>query len=166
MINSFSTPPNDRFEGSLSRRKVFITIFKPHSSVHFAKQWQSRWESYKSQKLNPSVSITTDLNSKRLHIHEGLAKAESSLATQIRTGKIGLADFLYRRRVPSVTSPACPCGWYRQTAKHVIMFCPPLYQGRGRVPSQLSQTCWHSSNPLRVSCLLAQYSVAAEQLYG
>ena len=24
----------------------------------------------------------------------------------LRTGKIGLADFLYKRRVPSVTSPA------------------------------------------------------------
>ena len=57
---------------------------------------------------------------KRLKIHTQLKKAESA---QIRTGKIGLADFLYKRRVPSVTSPACSCGWHRQTPEHVIMFC-------------------------------------------
>lgn len=40
-----------------------------------------------------------------------------------------LADFLHRRRVPDFTSPACSCGWYRQTAKHVVMYCR-LLDGR------------------------------------
>ena len=52
-----------------------------------------------------------------------LKKAESAQKTQIRTGKIGLANFIYQRRIPAVTSPACPCGWHRQTPEHVIMFC-------------------------------------------
>lgn len=42
-----------------------------------------------------------------------LAKAESALAAQIRTEKIGLANFLHRHHEPTVTSPACPCGWHR-----------------------------------------------------
>ena len=29
---------------------------------------------------------------------------------------------LYTPRTPAVTSPACPCGWHRQTPEHVIMF--------------------------------------------
>ena len=118
--------------------------------AYFTKQWQNSWDSYKSRKLNPSISITTDLNSKRLHIHEGLAKAESSLATQ-------------------------KCGWYRQTAKHVIMFCP-LYHlgGRGAIGSptnyhklvNTAQTIKSITSRLFKTGLLAQYSVAAEQLYG
>lgn len=54
----------------------------------------------------------------------GLDKAVSSLAVQMRTEKIGLADSLFRRRVPGVDSATCQCGYLRQTVKHVIMFCP------------------------------------------
>ncbi len=46
----------------------------------------------------------------RLEWHAKLTKAQSSLATQIRTGKIGLAHFLYQRRTPGVTMAACRCG--------------------------------------------------------
>lgn len=43
----------------------------------------------------------------RLKLHARLRKAESSLAVQMRTGKIGLAAFLHARKVP-----------------RVLMFCP------------------------------------------
>lgn len=39
-----------------------------------------------------------------------LRKAESSLAIQLRTEKVGIAKFLYTRRVPGVVSLACNCG--------------------------------------------------------
>ena len=111
----------------LQTRSAFRLARIKHARIisnHFSKQWQSSWEAYKSTKSSPTAALTTPLSKKRLCMHEGLAKAESSLATQIRTEKIGLADFLHRRRVPTVTSPACQCGWHRQTAKHIIMFCP------------------------------------------
>lgn len=143
--------------------------------AYFTKPWQNSWEFYKSRKLNPSISITTDLNSNGLRIHEGLAKAKSSLATQVRTEKIGLADFLYRRRVPTVTPPACSCGWYRQMARHIFMFCP-LYDVRGREaigpPANYhklvstAQTLNSVTSRLVKTGLLAQCSVAPEQLYG
>jgi hypothetical protein len=47
----------------------------------------------------------------------------SALITQIRTEKIGLNGFLTERHVPGY-SPECPCGWSRQTAKHIILNCP------------------------------------------
>lgn len=50
-----------------------------------------------------------DLN-QRLGFHTGLNKAERSLAVQMRTGKIGLAAFLYARKVPSVENASCTCG--------------------------------------------------------
>jgi hypothetical protein len=59
-----------------------------------------------------------------LKLHEGLRKAESSLAIQLRTGINGLDAFLYQARVSSVASPLCSCGRARQTAKHVLIFCP------------------------------------------
>jgi hypothetical protein len=55
---------------------------------------------------------------------EGLHKAENSIFTQVRTGKIGLADFLHRIGVPEATSPACACGYERETARHTTVFCP------------------------------------------
>ena len=76
----------------------------------------------KSRHRTLHSSIST-LSKKRLKIYTLLEKAESAVTTQIRTGNISLADFLYQRRVPAVTSPACPCGWHRQTPEHVIMFC-------------------------------------------
>ena len=47
-----------------------------------------------------------------LSLHANLPKPQSSLLTQIRTGKISLAGFLHTRRVPNFKSPACPCGWH------------------------------------------------------
>ena len=42
----------------------------------------------------------------RLRLYETLTTAESSAICQARTEKIGLQAFLYRRKVPGVTTPA------------------------------------------------------------
>jgi hypothetical protein len=75
-----------------------------------------------------------------LKLPEGLQKAESSLAIQLRIGLNGLDAFLFQARVPSVPSPLCSCGGSRQTAKHVFSFCPrrsmarhELREGRGHL---------------------------------
>ena len=39
-----------------------------------------------------------------LKLHSGLKKAESSVLVQARTGRIGLARFLYSRKVPGIQS--------------------------------------------------------------
>ena len=45
------------------------------------------------------------------------------MATLLRTGIIGLKDWLYWVGVP-VGSPRCECGWPRQTPKHIVLSCP------------------------------------------
>ena len=55
-------------------------------------------------------------------LHQGLRKAESLLAIQLRTEKVGFAAFLHARRVPDVVTPACRCGWRREDRKHVLNF--------------------------------------------
>jgi hypothetical protein len=59
-----------------------------------------------------------------LKLHERLRKAESLLAIQLRMGTNGLDAFFFQARVPSVSSPLCSCGRERQTAKHILIFCP------------------------------------------
>ena len=70
--------------------------------------WQGIWDAYGASKPNPYVSPTADLTAKRLQIDEGLAKAECSLATQIRTEKIGVGDFPHRHSLPTVFSSTRP----------------------------------------------------------
>lgn len=88
-------------------------------------KWKTRWKDYLANipldQRSPAQRL--ELHKKDLQIHNGLTKAESALATQIRTEKIGFADFLAARKVPGY-SPECSCGFHRQTAKHVIFFCP------------------------------------------
>jgi hypothetical protein len=59
-----------------------------------------------------------------MKLHEGLRKAESLLAIQLRMGTNGLDAFLFQAKVISVSSPLCSGGRGRQTAKHVLIFCP------------------------------------------
>ena len=167
--------PSEDHHQQQSNKRLAKKAFSKKAQSIFTQQWRSMWEAYRATKSDPSASLTAGLSRKRLQIHEGLARAQSSLATQIRTEKIGFADFLHKQRVPTVTSPACPCGWHRQTAKHVIMFCPLQDLGGKGPPGSLANfnSLVNSAQGLKIvtsrlikSGLLAQYSVAAEQLYG
>jgi hypothetical protein len=60
---------------------------------------------------------------KVLKLHEGLNKAESLLAIQLKTGIIGLDAFLFWARFPSLTSLLRSCNRGQQRAKHVLIFC-------------------------------------------
>lgn len=66
-------------------------------------------------------------------IHQNLTRAQSSIATQIRSEHVGLNAYLYRRKVPGVDEPRCQCGYPSQNAKHMVMVCPQWAQGRGDV---------------------------------
>ena len=57
-------------------------------------------------------------------LHAGCGKAHSALLTQLRTGKIGFADFLYERKVPGVWSRRCACDQGAMTVRHVLLTCP------------------------------------------
>jgi len=77
---------------------------------------------------------------KTLELHAGLPKALSSILTQVRTGKIGLAAFLWRSRVPGYDSPACRCGWQRETAKHILVDCPIYAEQRRELTRRAATT--------------------------
>src|SRR5271156_5338120 len=86
--------------------------------------WDKKWTAYLNAIPADRVKSPSQLDTgrKRSQLHTGLSKPMSALITQIRTEKIGLNAFLADRRVPGYTA-ACTCGWPRQTAKHILMYC-------------------------------------------
>ena len=70
---------------------------------------------------------------KILRLHLGLKKWQSALLIQMRTEKIGLRDFLWKRRVPEFDDPGCDCGEGRQTVDHVLLRCRTYNDLRRRV---------------------------------
>jgi hypothetical protein len=79
------------------------------------------WSSAKIP-LNPNV-VEAPPGTDVLKLHEGLRKAESSLAIQLRMGTNGLDAFLFQARLSSVLSHLCSYGKRRQTARHILIFC-------------------------------------------
>ena len=74
-----------------------------------------------------------DFRGTPVSIHRNLKRAQSSVATLIRSEHIGLRSYLYRRKVPGVDNPKCPCGYPSQNVKHMIMACPQWVKGRAEV---------------------------------
>ena len=82
------------------------------------KDWEKRWHT-ENKRLGCIVRPSVDLGKNEvvpkdpppmkqvLKLYEGLRKAESALLVQARTGRIGLAKFLYSRKVPSIDIAQC-----------------------------------------------------------
>ncbi len=98
-------------------------------------QWNQRWEKYRERvaDVNATPAQRSHLSNKTVKMRDGLQKAESTLATHIRTERIGLNAYLHSRNVPGTDSPRCGCGWSHQTAKHVLMHCPDWSHLRSRM---------------------------------
>ena len=138
-------------------------------------RWKWRWEAER-----PKWGLVEARKPGRAAVkrHAALRKAESAVITQIRTGRIGLAAFLNMVRVPGMESPACPCGWARETAAHVIAHCPRFAEVRHHITDPLTgrvdikDLTSSSKGARRLSKwfiqlkLLPQFNLAEELLYG
>ncbi|CAG8977852.1 hypothetical protein HYALB_00011658 [Hymenoscyphus albidus] len=84
-------------------------------------EWAYKWD------LEPrgraTYKYTQKPTHKILHLHRRLKKWQSSLLIQMRTEKIGLRDFLWKRKVPGYNDPGCECGEGRQTVEHIVLRC-------------------------------------------
>ena len=94
--------------------------------------WKARWTE-KSRRAewiilpgtDPGGTVPEDTPPNRavLKLHSGLRKAESSVVVQARTGRIGLAKFLYNCKVPGIVSAQCRCGAGEETPRHMALYC-------------------------------------------
>jgi hypothetical protein len=96
--------------------------------------WTARWaddqrkaERVVQPKTDPghrqTVPEDTPPNKGVLKLYAGLRKAESSVLVQASTGRIGLAKFLYNRKVPGILSAQCRCGAGEETPRHMALYC-------------------------------------------
>lgn len=89
------------------------------------KEWQERWRAQRRQSRWCSRAAEEEPSADRLKLHAQLKKAESSVLVQARTGRIGLAHFLAKARVPGYDSPSCKSceSSSSETAEHLLLHC-------------------------------------------
>jgi hypothetical protein len=129
---------------------------------HTKKSWDKLWTAYLLSIPLGIVRSPAQLSSigYRPQLHHGASKATSSLITQIRTEKIGLNAFLADRHVPDKAA-ICTCERSRQTAKHILLFCPEYADERDslyvavfrpapqQIPLSNQLTCSSIGRPIR-----------------
>ena len=78
-----------------------------------------------------------------MKLHENLTNEQSAITVQMWTGKTGLRQFLYNRKVPGIDSPICECGGGHQTVKHVLFACPKYTtKRRGYWDQEKREAAW------------------------
>lgn len=102
-------------------RKVYHLLATCKQSLRrrVARQWAGEWENGTSGRA--TFLLEKEPNPKVLAKHNGIRRPLSSLITQLRTGKIGLAHYLHK--IQRRDSPRCPCSQGIQTVRHVLTEC-------------------------------------------
>src|SRR5260370_29237467 len=96
--------------------------------VHWKRRWLQHPREPPGYRSAPAPAAQPLFSYDALKKHRHLLKHESSLLTQIRTGKVGLRAFLFERKVPDVATPRCLCGEAPETAAHLALDCRDLAQ--------------------------------------
>lgn len=107
----------DRWDHQATQRTRHQTAAQP-------RKWNASVQRSFSPQPEPHQTIPTA-------IHRTLTRVQSSIATQLRTEHMGLNSYLKWRRVPGVDSANCPCGYFAQNTKHMLLYCPQWAEGRG-----------------------------------
>ena len=159
----------EKLDWALRRERTLGT----DSKKAVLQEWHGKW--YPGQRRNRwcSLAATEAPSASRLKLHKQLKKAESSVLVQARTGRIGLAHFLNKARVPGYETPACRCGLGDETAEHLLLHCRLETERRQwRRGTRLSDLV---SEPSRAATTarwiiqsgrLGQFQLASKLLYG
>jgi hypothetical protein len=109
----------EKLEWALRRERTFETDRKKA----ILQEWHGKWYSGQRRSRWCSLASTEAPSASRLKLHKHLKKAKSSVLVQARTGRVGLAHFLNKARVPGYEIPACRCGLRDETAEHLLLHC-------------------------------------------
>ena len=114
-------PPTPAVAGELwARHWRQDAVTKEDLDKKMIQEWQVRWAN--GRRVRGRL-CTRPPDPGVLKLHQDLYKAESSILIQVRTGKIGLADFLHLQKVPGFENNRCSCSNAPETVRHVIVHC-------------------------------------------
>ena len=109
---------------SLRRRWARKTLESYTPLEYSTQQAEKEWREYQRKTISRAPAYEGEWSHANIKRYAGLTSAQTSIAFQVRTEKIGLRSFLFDRKVPDIASPICQCMQGRQTAKHLLIFCP------------------------------------------
>ena len=154
-----------------------LSVSKRFVREHSIDQWQQDWTTaLHGGHLRGQHEETVELAT--LDKYKDVASWQASIIAQLRIGKIGFRDHLFR--INAADSSACLlCQAERQTIHHVLFVCPALDRLRGRVlfPPPLGRystslravladnaACLRAANFLINSNLLHQFKWEGERM--
>ncbi|CAH0031465.1 unnamed protein product [Clonostachys rhizophaga] len=106
------------------------------------KEWKDRWEAAQNESRDRTLGYfpaNSDpvFEMSDLRRHTDLRKHASTLLTQMRTERIGLKGFLFKRNVPEVNTPLCYCGEDTEDVYHIILDCQSYEDERERLKKKI-----------------------------
>ena len=127
-------------------------------------EWANSWQNQKWLQLPRQLAIADPENLRAVKLYQSrksdrwkislqessillqrnLKRAQSSIAMQIRTELMELNLYLYRRKVPGVYSPSCPCGYQPQNPKRMIMSCLRWSNGREEIRKEANDRSYEA----------------------
>jgi hypothetical protein len=81
-------------------------------------------------------------------IYRDLYKHQASVLMQARTGCVDMADFLFKCRLPDVSSPVCSCGAAPETPEHVLLHCRDTAVDREMIRQRVAPTALRTRHDL------------------
>src|SRR5882757_9706629 len=149
------------------------SILGSSSKEAILQEWRERWQAARGRSRWCSIAATVEPGKERLKLHKELKKAESAILIQARTGRIGLAHFLNKARVPGFESPDCRCTRGIETTEHLLLHCPLEVERRkwtrGSVLHDLVSELQNTATTARwliQSGRIRQFQLASEILYN
>lgn len=100
--------------------RVLTAAVKNEIRAQAKNTWSENWRTGTTRRT--TYQLAKQSTKETLKEFKQMTRPESSVIVQARTGKIGLRDYLYK--IGAEPSPACPCGFRRQTVKHTLLECP------------------------------------------
>jgi hypothetical protein len=87
------------------------------------RKWRNRWKTAIAVSERGVLAAHKKPDLANHKIYKNLYKHEASIFMQIRTGCVGMAEFLFRRHVPNVPIPFYSCGKASETPEHMLLYC-------------------------------------------
>jgi ribonuclease HI len=85
------------------------------------REWEETWRSGNTGRV--LYRIAPRPSKRVLKLHQELSKPLSSILVQMRTGRIGLREYLHSRNVSDIEDDRCQCRQASQTISHVLLTC-------------------------------------------